>query len=55
MVVYLIGTIGALVTGRDLMIVLGLALSNASGLNNYRPMVQSYIMLLMLPTFYALP
>jgi len=36
---YLIGIIGALVMGRDPMMVLGHVLNNASRLNNYSPMV----------------
>jgi hypothetical protein len=52
---YLIGIIGALVMGKDPTRVLGLASTNASGLNNCGPMEQSCTMLLMLPSFCALP
>jgi hypothetical protein len=52
---YLIGIIGAMVMGKDPTMVSGLASTHASRLNNCGAMVQSRTMLLMLPSFCALP
>jgi len=52
---YLIGIIGALVMGRDPTMVPRPASTNALGLNDCGPMVQSCTMLVILPSFCALP
>jgi len=52
---YLIGIIGALVMGRDPTMVPELASTDALRLNDCGPMVQSCTMLLIFPSFCALP